>query len=236
LGDEFDSHYDFPKVAGIKETAKFALELMWGAYGPSTCLVGNHLLAYMESWYANSRYSNKHQLYNCCSGFSNSKSIEINKIFKWEDYQKYQLFAEFGGFLFSHAGFHPTLWNFYKSKDENLKQFWDESKDAIHSISVKPHTLFGCGYSRGGRNPVGGPVWLDFWEEFIDNDEMPPQIVGHTQSHNAVKQTGRSYCIDGAQNTYIIIKQDGEFLVKTTAPSGKWTLVNTKYPPFTTSL
>jgi hypothetical protein len=129
------------------------------------------------------------------------------------------------------------LWNFYKTKEENLSYFWEQSKDALRSISIKSHELFGCGMARGGRNPVGGPCWLDFWMEFSDDINIPPQIVGHTQDSNTVKQSGRSYCIDGAQTTYIILKDTGEFEIKTTNNAeGKWNYQNVKFPQSTRSL
>ncbi len=236
LGDEFDSHKSFPEVAGIKETAQFAISLQEGAYGPITQIVGNHSLAYMESWAANSKYSHKHHLYNYCGGFTNSKSIEINKIFKWENWRKYQLLCEFGGYLISHAGFHPSFWNFYKTKEENLDELWDESDDALRSISIKPSRLFGAGQARGGQLKWGAVCWLDFNEEFEDNAELPPQIVGHTVSQNTIKQKGRSYCIDGFQNTYIILNKDGNFEVKTTHKSGSWHLENLAFPTETRAI
>jgi hypothetical protein len=236
LGDEFDSHKSFPAVAGIKETAQFAIDLQRGTFGSITQLLGNHSLAYAESWYSNSRFSHKRHLMNCCGGFTNSKSIEINKIFKWENWQKYQLFCEFGGFLISHAGFHPSFWNFYKTREENLDALWEESVDALRSISIKSSRLFGCGQARGGQLKAGGPCWLDFNDEFDDNPELPPQIVGHTQSCNEVKQKGRSYCIDGAQQIYIVMDENGGVEVKTLHPSGNWSLNDLNFPRETRTL
>jgi hypothetical protein len=215
-GDEFDTHESTDKVSSIKETARFALDLVNGKFGPSTCLIGNHLLAYAESWFANSKYSHKHNIINSCSGFTNSKSMEINKIFKWEDYQKYQLFCEFGGYLISHAGFHPSFWNFYKTREENLASLWDESKDAFNSISVKPSHLFGCGEARGGKLKAGGPCWLDFLEEFTDNEEIGPQLIGHTSYYNTVRYKNKSYCCDGRQTTYALLDSSGKIEFKST--------------------
>lgn len=221
-GDEFDSYKKFPEVAGIKETAQFVISLQEGAYGPITQLIGNHNIAYMECWAANSRYSHKHHIYNGHSGFTNSKSIEINKIFKWENWRKYQLFCEFGGYLISHAGFHPSYWNFYKTKEENLDALWDEADDALRAVSIKPSRFFGCGQVRGGQLSYGSPIWLDWEEEFVDNLELPPQIVGHTQAENTIRRIGRSYCIDGAQTTYALLSNDGKIEFKTTDPTGKY--------------
>jgi len=215
-GDEFDTHQSTNEVSNIKETAHFAVDLINGKFGPSTCLIGNHLVAYAESWYANSKYSNKHNIFNSCSGFTNSKSMEINKIFKWEDYQKYQLFCEFGGYLISHAGFHPSFWNFYKTRGENLISIWDESKDAFRSISIKPSRLFGCGEARGGTLKHGGPIWCDFAEEFLHTEEIGPQLIGHTSCHNTVRYKDKSYCCDGQQTTYALLDSSGKIEFKST--------------------
>lgn len=222
LGDEFDSHKSFPQVAGTKETVRFVISLQEGAYGPVTQLIGNHNLAYMESWSANSKYSHKHHIYNSCSGFTNSKSIEINKILTWENWRKFQLFCEFGGYLISHAGFHPSYWNFYKTKEENLDALWDEADDALRLISIKSSRLFGCGQARGGRLNYGSPIWLDWEYEFTDNPEIPPQICGHTAFENCIRKIGRSYCLDGHQTTFALIDKNGNIEFKTIDPSGTY--------------
>lgn len=216
-GDEFDTHLSTKEVAGIKETANFALDLLHGKFGPSTCLIGNHLLAYAESWYANSKFSNKHHIINSCSGFTNKKSMEINKIFKFEDYKKYQLFCKFGGYLISHAGFHPSFWNFYKTREENLDILWEKSKDDFGSISIKSSSLFGCGTARGGQLKYGGPCWCDFTDEFADDEAIGPQLVGHTSCDNTVRFKGKSYCCDGNQTTYALLDSYGKIEFKSTA-------------------
>jgi hypothetical protein len=236
FGDMFDSHKSHPQVAGIKETARFMKEVCEFVYGPATILASNHDLNYMECWAANQRFSHKRTRFNNCGGFTNSKSIEINKILSWENWSKVRMFCEFGGFVLSHAGFHPSFWNFYKTKEENLDALWEESEDALRSVSIRPSRFFEAGEARGGKNKIGGPIWLDFNEEFVDNTELPPQIVAHTQSPNTVKQKGRSYCIDGSQQIYLLMDKTGEFQVKTIHPSGNWHLENLNYPQHTTAI
>lgn len=212
LGDEFDSYKSYPEVASTKEMARFVIDLQNGSRGPVTQLLGNHNLAYAESWASNSRFSHKKHLFNSCSGFTNSKAIDINKIFKWENWQKYQLFAEFSGYLISHAGFHHSFWNFYKTKEENLDGLWEEAREAIQSISIKPSRLFGCGQVRGGQQKVGGPCWLDE-SEYEDHEEMPKQLFGHTRS-DFVREKGKGVCIDCGQTVYAVLGSDGEIEIK----------------------
>jgi hypothetical protein len=215
LGDEFDSHKSTKEVVGIKETARFVLELQSGLYGKITQLIGNHNLGYMESWSANQKYSHKRHLFNSCSGFTNSKSIEINKILKWENWRKFQLFCEFGEFLISHAGLHPSFWNFYKTKEENLDSLWDEADDALRSISIKPSRLFGCGQARGGQLSYGGPCWLDEieMEEAGNHSEIPPQICGHS-SYDLPRKIGQNYILDCGQTVYALLDKDGNLEIK----------------------
>jgi hypothetical protein len=210
LGDFFDSHKKHPEVASAKETAKFVKEICENVYGSAIMLCGNHDISYMECWMANQRFSHKHFRHNLCGGFTNSKSIEINKILSWENWRKFSMFCEFGGYILSHAGIHPSFWNFYKTREENLSSLWEESEDALHSVSVKPSRLFEAGEARGGKARFGSPVWNDFVEEFEDNEEIGPQLVGHSVCENTIQTKGKSFCLDCAQSTYTILHKDGK--------------------------
>ena len=113
------------------------------------------------------------------------------------------------GWLFSHAGVHPDWWP--KGVDDVqdayriFQERWCYAFDTIYEFEEDP--IFAAGKARGGLAEVGGPLWLDWNQEFEDALEVP-QIVGHTR---CVKQTqkGRSYCIDMAQAAYVIV-DDGD--------------------------
>ena len=45
--------------------------------------------------------------------------------------------------------------------------------------------------------PVGGPLWLDWDSEFVDDLPLP-QVVGHTRGREA-RRKDRSWCIDATQ-------------------------------------
>jgi len=223
LGDEFDTHKS-TEVAGIKETALFVKSLCEGDFGPITQILGNHSAPYMECWSANQRYSHKHHLLNKCGGFTNSKSIEINKILSWDNWRKFQLFAEFGGFLLSHGGIHPSFWNFYKTREENLDSLWEEADDALRSISIKPSRLLEAGQARGGRALIPGLIWQDWTEEHQYDEEIGPELIGHTQQYNTVRykfsadKSKKTYCLDGSQTTYALLDKNGVIEFKSIVP------------------
>lgn len=212
-GDFFDSRKKHPLVSSTKEAAKFVKGLCAGSHGPVTILIGNHELPLMECWFANQKYSHKRFVRNACSGFTNSKSIEVNKILSWENWRKFELFCEFGGYVISHAGIHPNFWNFYKSREDNLRALWDEGEEALRTIGIKQSHLFEAGYARGGSSAFGGLVWLDFSDEFQDNTEIGPQLVGHSQS-DVLRKNGESWCLDCGQSAYVLLSKSGDLTIR----------------------
>ena len=209
LGDYFDSHCDPSKINGIKETGGFVKELIGGIYGDATLCLGNHDAGYMESWKANQSFQKRRYLFNGYNGFSNNKSMKINKILSWEDWRSIQLFCEFGGHILSHAGIHSAFWNFDKNRKDNLDFLWELSEETLDLISLKPSRLLACGSSRGGSSPVGGLTWADFCDDFVDNEYIGPQLVGHTKQYNIIRSKGKSYCLDGGQTTYALLDKNG---------------------------
>lgn len=71
--------------------------------------------------------------------------------------------------------------------------------------------LFSIGKSRQGHAPFGGPLWLDWCDEFIDGLEIP-QVVGHTRWPDQ-PVIGQSRCIDLEQTSYGVLI-DGVFVEK----------------------
>lgn len=208
LGDYFDSR-DPLQSCGAKQTAKFVKQALGQEFGPATLLIGNHDAPIMESWISNRKYQKKKNLLNYHTKFSNSKSQEVNKIFDWGDWLKFNLFCEFNGTVFSHAGIHPFLWDLEKTKDENLNNLYKESRTTLENICFNtPSRLLGCGHTRGGYENFGGLTWLDFSEEFVHYDIIN-QIVGHTRRSNTARYKGSSYCLDGGQTIYGILNHHG---------------------------
>jgi len=112
------------------------------------------------------------------------------------------------GWLITHAGVHPSLWPQGKDLSEGIT----ELNETMRALVADPptdysHPLIGAGPARGGYHPVGGPLWLDFVEEFVD--DLPfPQVVGHTRSPD-VLQNGRSLCLDACQQVCALLHPDG---------------------------
>lgn len=206
-GDFIDSYYSPPRVYGAGATAEFMVELINGGYGPVSLNCGNHDLPVMECWKMNQEHSNKKHIHNCCSGFTNSKAKEVNKVFSWADWRKFHLFHTFAGHLISHAGFHPSYWNFYKSTEENLDHHWKESEEALELISFKPSIYFAAGLGRGGSARFGSPCWLD-WDTEFDNGVPLEQIVGHS-ANGVVRNIENNYCFDTKQSGYILLDKNG---------------------------
>ncbi len=107
------------------------------------------------------------------------------------------------GFLLSHAGVARRFWPweaapdtagqtraFIKHSTEDWLKWLDHGADS---------PLFAVGPARGGKlSPIGGPLWLDWDNEFVD-DLALPQLVGHTRGREA-RRKHRSWCLDGSQS------------------------------------
>jgi hypothetical protein len=88
----------------------------------------------------------------------------------WEDWKKLLPFYISQNFIFSHAGFHQSL---FPVTGFDEKYFLELFRDTRSS-------LFNIGISRGGVSEHGGIYWQD-WGEFGPIEPFN-QIVGHT--HN----------------------------------------------------
>ncbi len=107
--------------------------------------------------------------------------------------------------LLSHAGVARRLWPWSSTGEPRAqaKTFITESNTVwLQWLEHdEEHALFAAGPGRGGLDaPVGGPLWLDWDIEFVD--DLPfPQAVGHTRA-KTVRRKDRSWCLDAGQ-TYV---------------------------------
>ena len=81
----------------------------------------------------------------------------------------------------------------------------DLSKNDLDKIDDENYILsfFQVGFSRGGSNDVGGPLWCDY-DEFVDILGIN-QIFGHTPNHivrHHKTKNSEHYCIDIKLNHY----------------------------------
>jgi hypothetical protein len=115
------------------------------------------------------------------------------------------------GYLLSHAGVSRRHWPFAASPrtEQQTEVFLRETHAAWTRFlaSGEETPLFAAGPARGGRNePVGGPLWLDWNAEFVDDLPLP-QIVGHTRAREP-RRKDRSWCIDAAQSAVALLDPD----------------------------
>lgn len=166
-----------------------------------TILFGNHDISYA--------FSGPFR----CSGWTQDEATIVNTMLAQSDWRKFHLFTEVGKFLISHAGFHPKTMHF--AKEDVAKK---EIEQALTQGNYTP--IWGAGYCRGGRSPRGGPVWLDWREEFIPFSQA--QIVGHTYEagpmrvkvyNDELDNDGKpipveSYCIDNGLKGVLWVDDD----------------------------
>lgn len=142
-----------------------------------------------------------------CSGWTEKSQAIISAELTQVEWRKFKGFTRVGEYLVSHAGFHPKTIDLANE---------DVAKMAIETALLGEWSRFWeVGYCRGGRKPVGGPVWLDWNEEFVPMERA--QIVGHTYQRGAVRSKVwnppdtphkdwtdpsdvTSYCIDSGLN------------------------------------
>jgi hypothetical protein len=123
----------------------------------------------------------------------------------------WRLAATAHGYLLSHAGVARRYWPWSAAPDAagQARAFLSQADEAWERWLLKNEEgpLFEVGPGRGGRDaPVGGPLWLDWDKEFVDDLPLP-QVVGHTRGRDA-RRKDRSWCIDAAQGCVALIEPD----------------------------
>jgi hypothetical protein len=125
--------------------------------------------------------------------------------------QEWRMAEVVHGFLLSHAGVARRFWPWGASPERagQTEAFLRETDAAWARWLLKDEEgpLFDVGPGRGGRvAPVGGPLWLDWDSEFVDDLPLP-QVVGHTRAREA-RRKDRSWCIDAGQTCAGLIDPD----------------------------
>ena len=177
LGDWFD-HFGHRDEALDRRTCQAIRQF------PGEKLLGNHDGHY---FFDNAAFM--------CSGFDGRRRAIVDAMIPRLTITSFAISTQVGPYLVSHAGFTEATLTAYR----NGPSQWDIIEAALDG-GFDP--IFGAGRARGGYLPAGGPVWLDWNEEFQHIDDLP-QIVGHTMdSRNfAVRTKGgdtglKSYCCD----------------------------------------
>jgi len=223
MGDWFDSFKEYPDVFGARQTAKWLKDRIEN-HPEDVFIFGNHDLPYFEVAPACRQYKNKRHVYTHCSGFTASKAKDINKEMEEQHWQKFVPFVFVNNeFVVSHAGISSHWWPVCNTPDMSALEFvYDKARTALVNCRSYPMEILDAGIARGGRAVVGGFTWLDWDEEFTDGIPFA-QIVGHTASHNHIRQNKRSFCIDGGQHTYAYFTKEGELRLTSITTPFKYT-------------
>ena len=115
------------------------------------------------------------------------------------------------GFLLSHAGVARRYWPWAASphaEDQSATFLRDAHQAWLHWLATgEENFFFAVGPARGGKTaPIGGPLWLDWDYEFVDDLPLP-QIVGHTRGREP-RRKDRSWCLDAAQTAVGLLHPD----------------------------
>lgn len=186
LGDYFDDFNDTPQDA-----ENVAIWLKQSIKKPNRIhLIGTHDLWYMFPY----------NVYIMASGNTEEKAYSIRSIMSDQDWNKLYLYHYDQNFLISHSGVHINLISQYVFDNLDLfrgyinnKDLQINNQDIVNKI-IKPatteainvvkeghaHPWLDAGISRGGRQSVGGIIWLDWTYEFRPIPGLN-QIVGHTE-------------------------------------------------------
>jgi hypothetical protein len=205
VGDYFDDFDDSPMEAYL--TAEWLKDSL--KHENRIHLCGNHDFHYM---------CNKFDY--VCSGFSEAKYNEINRIMTREDWNKIKFFFDENDFWFSHAGV-TRYWFEHPIKGINAEIIKEKINKAQQHILVpksvkdtETDCLWASDYQRGGTHKFGGILWSHYSNcEFY---EGITQVFGHTYCKNIeVNSAGNARCInvDTYLNEVLEITEKGEFLV-----------------------
>jgi len=193
LGDYFDDFGD--DVSDARRTAMWLRDRIEKT--DDVFLIGNHDISYM--------FPNAPELY--CPGFTPAKARGIAEILRPEHWRRLRLAHAEQGWLISHAGFHP-MW----LKEPTVEAFLNLCDLAMKRANRGGTDPFlGAGADRGGSQPIGGPLWMD-WNTLIPIAGIH-QIVGHTpggQVREKIKRDSKNYCLDVRNGSVAAILSNGK--------------------------
>ncbi len=189
LGDWFDSFYEPPLVAGFEATCLFLRELLTShpRREDMTFLLGNHDINYIFNNTGARGARHVKKLHYYASGYTQNKCAHFRKTF-YEAGLRDSFFIENfkvahyeQGWLLSHAGFIPECLPYGRTiewyVETLLPEVWENFR---HTEYPRNESLSAVGVARGGNYSFGGPLWLDWNDEFYADPRTGKQIVGHT--------------------------------------------------------
>lgn len=218
LGDYFDDYHDTPEDA-----TNAARWLKQSLRKPNRI----HLTGTHDLWY---RFPSNP--YIGASGNTIEKYNAIHTVINPNDWSLLKLYHYEQNYLMTHAGVHQYIISEYVFRNKNMFDKYivnnnlqldsqniinrivgPATEDALDTISEGfADPWLNAGFARGGSQPVGGIIWLDWNQEF---EPIPGlnQIVGHTEHKKpAEKITSNSnnYDLD-TRNQHIGVLENGKF-------------------------
>jgi len=212
-GDYFDTHRA-EGTGSVEEMCDLLLDLRNLWKDRITILLGNHDVHYMEAKRWCDLHRNPKAMNYKCPGYTNNKAKHISKKLDWDFWKSCRLFQEVNGYLVSHAGIAKRFWHSELGVDAAVDALDGHCQVVMERLPFHLFAILKPGHTRGGSEEQGGITWLDFDIEFSDFDTPFPQIVGHTPSQRGARQNGRSWCLDGFQSCYGILRQTGELEIR----------------------
>jgi hypothetical protein len=211
-GDYFDT-FKPSQVGTVDQTCDLLLDLAEEWADRITVLLGNHDIHYLEAKHWFDREVAPPWLRYHASGFDYDAAKLIAKRLSAEFWAGCRLFQVVNGCLVSHGGVAGIYWYPQLSEAEALAALDEHCKIALERVAECAMPILRSGQFRGGEQELGGITWLDFEFEFLDEEVPIRQIVGHTTSARGARQKGRSWCLDGTQSCYGILRANGELEV-----------------------
>jgi len=218
LGDYFDDYGDTPDDAYMSaKWLKQSLKM------PNRV----HLYGTHDLWY---RFPSNP--YIGASGNTEEKYYAIQRVLTPEDWNLLKLYHYEQNYLMTHAGVHSYLISEYVFRNRNIfsryiadnnlqlgtqniidkivKPATEEALDRVSKGFIDP--WLSAGFSRGGLQPVGGIIWLDWNEEF---EPVPGlnQIIGHTEHkypQEKITENSNNYDLD-TRSHHMGILENGIF-------------------------
>jgi hypothetical protein len=189
LADWFDSLWDPPKVAGFEETCEYLKHLILEHPNREkfVFLIGNHDISYI---YNNNNYSDRRLskiIKYYCSGFTVSKAKKFRHAFfdkglKDDFFLKhFKIAHQTQGWTLSHGGISIRQFPYGYTLDRFVNELLPDVWRNFRNLQYNHNWLIsGAGLHRGGDEPIGGVLWLDWNVEFSSSIDTGKQIVGHT--------------------------------------------------------
>ena len=153
-----------------------------------------------------------------CSGYKIDKHKAIKKYsIDWTKLKMHYWIDD--KWLCTHAGFSNDFLKQQRTKkSDSVQQVLNFSKKDLEKIDDEnyTHPFFQVGFSRGGSNIVGGPLWCDYGE-FVGIPGIN-QIFGHTPNHivrHSKIKNFEHYCIDTKLKHYAVY-DNGVVKIKST--------------------